>query len=281
MLSASPHVSATRSACGPFAPFSATWRHRTLIGRLVRRELEARYRGSMLGALWIVITPLLMLAVYTFVFTNIFQARWGSQGHNSMEFALLLFSGLIIYGIFAECVTRAPGLMLDNVSYIKKVVFPLEVLPVVHLMVGLVGALFGLAILLLFYLPVLGLPPLTILLLPLAVAPVCLVTLGVSWFLASVGVYLRDIRQMVGVIVTLLMFLSPIFYPLEAVPAAFRGIILLNPFTIVLEQSKELLFWGVLPNLWAWGLLFAGSYACAWLGYVWFVKTRHGFADVV
>lgn len=282
LLSASWHrAQAAGSGIGPLAPFLAAWHHRTLIRRLTRRELEARYRGSMLGALWMIVTPLLMLAVYTFVFTSIFKARWGAQGGGSLEFALLLFSGLILFTIFAECVTRAPGLMLENVSYIKKVVFPLDILPVINLMVALVNAVVSFVILLVFYLPILGLPPPTTLLMPLVVLPLCLYTIGISWFLASVGVYLRDIRQVVGVLVTLLMFLSPIFYPLEAVPDDLRALIDFNPFTPMLEQSKDLLFWGRVPDAGGWLLSLLGGYVFAWLGYAWFVKTRKGFADVM
>lgn len=274
---------ATGSLPGPFAPFRDAWRHRTLILRLARRELAARYRGSALGLAWMAINPLLMLAVYTFVFTVVFQARWGTGtgAGSSAEFALLLFSGLILFTVFADCVNRAPGLMLENVSYIKKVVFPLEILPVVALVAALTNAAVGFSILALAYGPVFGAPPWTVVLLPLALLPLCLMALGLTWFLASVGVFLRDVRQVVGVLVTVTMFLSPIFFPLDAIPAAFRPFIHLNPLTPVLEQSKDLLFWGRLPDPAGWGLTLAAGWACAWLGYVWFVKTRRGFADVV
>ncbi len=266
---------------GPLSPLRAAWRHRKLIARLARSELEGRFRGSVLGTAWMAINPLIMLAVYTFVFTVVFQARWGAAAGSSVDFALLLFSGMILFGVFAECVNRAPTLMLENVSYIKRVVFPLEILPVVVMLTALVNAAVGFIILILFYLTVRGAPPPTALLVPLALAPLCLVTLGASWFLASMGVFLRDIRQMVGVLVTLLMFLSPIFYPLEALPEAFRFWVSLNPLTLILEQSKDLLFWGRLPDPGVWALTLIASWGVAWLGYVWFVKTRKGFADVV
>lgn len=272
---------AARSGAGPFALFQTAWHHRALILRLTRHEIDARYRGSMLGIVWALLTPLLMLAVYTFVFTVVFQARWGTAGSNSTEFALLLFSGLVLFNIFSECLNRAPGLLLENVSYIKKVVFPLEILALVTLAVALFNAAIGLAILLVFYVAALGLPPATALLLPIVVAPLCLLTLGVSWFLASAGVFLRDIRQVVGVAVTVLMFLSPIFYPLTAVPERFRALIHLNPMTAILEQSKDLLFWGRIPSPLEWLVATLAAWGCAWLGYLWFMKTRRGFADVV
>lgn len=269
---------------GPLALFRTGWQHRRLILRLAKREVDARYRGSMLGIVWAVLTPLLMLVVYTFVFTTIFQARWGTPTGapgNSGEFALLLFSGLILFTIFSECVNRAPGLLLENISYIKKVVFPLEILPLVVLAVALFNAALSFLILALFHLVVLGLPPLTVLLLPLVLIPLCLMTLGVTWFLASAGVFLRDIRQVVGVGVAVLMFLSPIFYPITAVPERFRPFLHLNPLTGILEQSKDLLFWGRIPSPLEWIVTLLAGWACAWLGYLWFVKTRRGFADVV
>lgn len=266
---------------GPLAPFKTAWRHRRLIIRLAKREMDARYRGSVLGMVWALLNPLLMLVVYTFVFTTVFQARWGSVGDSSGEFALLLFSGLILFTIFSDCVNRAPGLLLENVSYIKKVVFPLEILPLVGLTVALFNAVLSFGVLAVFYLIVLGLPPLTALLLPLVLVPLCLTTVGLSWLLASAGVFLRDIRQVVGVVVTVLMFMSPIFYPIAALPERFRTIIQLNPLTIILEQSKDLLFWGRVPDLMDWSLAMLAGWGCAWLGYFWFMKTRRGFADVV
>ena len=267
----------------PVAMLRNIWRHRTLIGRLSQRELAARYRGSMLGMVWAVLTPLLLLAVYTFVFRVVFKARWsmGSEEGGNGEFALLLFSGLILFNIFAECINRAPGLMLENISYIKKVVFPLEIIPVVVLLGALVNAGISFIVLAAFYGPVFGWPPLTAVLLPAMVLPLALLSLGLSWFLASAGVFLRDIRQFIGVAVTMLMFLSPIFYPASALPEDLRLLTLLNPLTPALEQARGVLFWGQLPDAGLWLLSLAYGLAAAWLGYAWFVKTRKGFADVV
>jgi lipopolysaccharide transport system permease protein len=278
---ASPHTAAARRLPGPLAPLAALWEHRLLVLRLARRDLEARYRGSLLGLFWAVLTPLLMMAVYTFVFSVVFQARWGASSGGKAEFALLLLSGLILFTIFSECLARAPGLMLENVSYIKKVVFPLEILPAVVLAVALVNAAIGFVILELFALVLFGLPPLTTLLFPLILLPLCLVTLGVTWFLASLGVFLRDIRQMIGVLVTMLMFLSPIFYPVSAIPEAYRPVILLNPLTLLLEHTRDALFWGKAPDPLVWLAYTAAAYLVAWLGFAWFQRTRKAFADVV
>jgi lipopolysaccharide transport system permease protein len=271
-----------RDSVAPRAMWRAVWGNRLLIRRLAARELAARYRGSLLGAAWMAVNPLLMLAVYTFVFTVVFKARWGATPNgSSAEFALFLFSGMILYGVFSDVVTRAPSLMLENVSYIKKVVFPLEILPVVALASALANAAVGFVILLAFQLAVSGLPPWTFAALPIVLLPLCLLTAGLGWFLASLGVFLRDVRQMVGVFVTVLMFLSPIFYPIDMIPAEFRLFLHLNPLTPILEQSKDVLFRGRLPDPLEWAATTAFSAMVCWLGFAWFVKTRKGFADVV
>jgi len=265
----------------PLEVFVVGWRHRSLIDRLTRREIAAKYRGAILGPLWSLLTPLMMLAVYTFLFSVVFQSRWGTGSSGHGEFALLFFSGMIIFTIFSEPVMRAPTLMLENVSYIKKVVFPLEILPWTCLGVALFNGAVSFLVLAVFYLLVFGLPPVTALLLPLVLLPLGLATLGVTWFLASVGVFLRDVRQLVGAVTTALMFLSPIFYPVTAVPDSYRWLLYLNPLTITLEASKDVLFWGRVPDPGSWaGDLLAG-WLIAWAGYVWFMKTRKAFADVV
>lgn len=271
---------AAGAGTGPLAPLLTVWHHRTLIGRLARRDIEARHRGSALGLLWSVLNPLIMMAAYTFIFTLVFRARWGTGG-GTAEFAVLMFSGMVLFTIFAECINRAPGLMLENLSYIKKVVFPLEIMPVVVLLSSLFNAAIGFVILAVFSLVVMGPPPATVLLLPLVLLPLCLFTLGLSWVLSAAGVFLRDLRQVVTVMVTVMMFLSPIFYPLSAVPEEARAVILANPLAILLERSKDVMFWGHgLPPV-EWTLVCLGSLVWAWLGHTFFVKTRRGFADVV
>jgi lipopolysaccharide transport system permease protein len=270
-----------RSVYNPFSPFTSAWQYRTLIGRLAKREINARYRGSILGVIWAFVIPMLMLGVYTFVFSIVFRIRWEMPMEEKGAFALLLFSGLIIFNLFSECITRAPGLMLENVSYIKKVVFPLEIMPWVSMQVALFNATVSVSILLVFYLVVHGLPPATVLLLPVVVFPLLLLILGLGWFLASVGVFLRDVQPIVGVVVTMMMFLSPIFYPLSAIPEAYRGVIQLNPLTPVLNASKSVIFWGQMPQWADWFLYAMFSWGVGWLGFLWFQKTRKGFADVV
>ncbi|HUU94233.1 MAG TPA: ABC transporter permease [Phycisphaerae bacterium] len=276
-----------RLFCSPLKVFSSAWNQRTLILRLARREIEARYRGSVLGIAWSLIVPLVLLAVYTFVFSIIFKARWDMpiEGEGAFAgkgvFALVLFTGLILFNVFAECVTRAPSLMLDRPGYIKKVVFPLETFAWVTVVVALFNAAVSSAALLIGYLLLVGLPPLSALTFPLMVIPLVLLALGLTWFLSSVGVYLRDMQQFVPVLVTIAMFMSPIFYPKEALPPAALALTELNPLAVVIEAGRWTLFPGELPDWTVLTLHFFLAWLVAWLGFMWFNKTRKGFADVV
>ncbi|NKN32748.1 ABC transporter permease [Marichromatium bheemlicum] len=257
------------------------WRHRELVTTATKREILGRYRGSMLGLLWSFFNPLLMLGVYTFVFSEIFKARWGSGTGSKSEFALILFAGLIIFNLFTECINRAPSLITANVNYVKKVVFPLEILPAVTLISALFHGTISLAVWLLAYWALFGTPHLTALYFPLILFPLMMLTMGLSWLLAATGVFLRDITHVVTIITSVLMFLSPIFYPLTALPEAYRPILYANPLTIVIEQTRAVLFFGETPD----PLILCGywlmSFFIAWAGFAWFQKTRKGFADVL
>lgn len=271
----------TSSFPTPLEFLRVAFTNRVLIARLTRREIEARYKGSLLGIFWLVLTPLLMLAIYTFVFSVVFQSRWGESTDSKGEFALFLFSGLIIFNLVSECLNRAPGLMLENISYIKKVVFPLEVQAWVALAVALFNAFVSTIILFAFYLVVRGLPPPTALLFPFVVLPLCIVVLGIIWFLSSLGVFLRDLKPILIVVTTVLMFLCPIFYPVSAVPEGFRRVLFLNPLTVVLEDSKLVLFYGKLPEVFPLLVYLLVAWIIAWFGYSWFMRSKKGFADVV
>jgi lipopolysaccharide transport system permease protein len=258
------------------------WRHRQLIGQLVRRGVAARYRGSALGVLWSFLLPLVMLAVYTFVFSVILPARWGTSADVSkIDFALTLFCGLLIYGVFSEATAAATTVIIGNVSYVKKVVFPLEILPVVTLGTALVNGLFSLVILLAGMGVFQYRFPLLILYLPLVALPLVLLCLGLSWFLASVSVYLRDTGHVVTVVLQILIFLTPIFFPMSMVPAAFQVFMKLNPLSVVVESGRDVLLRDAAPD-WFWlGVVTVIAYALMQLGYAWFMKTRRGFADVL
>ncbi|WP_231501722.1 ABC transporter permease [Bordetella petrii] len=255
--------------------------HRQLIGNLVRREVVGRYRGSALGLLWSFFNPVLMLLVYTFVFSVVFRARWPGGSESKAEFALVLFAGLIIFNLFAECINRAPSLILGNTNYVKKVVFPLEVLPCVLLGSALFHMMISLLVWLIFYLFLFGLPHLTVLLFPVVVLPLAIMTLGLSWFLAALGVFLRDVTQFITIVTTVLMFLSPIFYSAEALPERYRTFLHVSPLTLIVEQGRDVLFWGKGITWSTWGLYMVAATMIAMLGFAWFQKTRKGFADVL
>lgn len=234
-----------------------------------------------MGLLWSFFNPLFMLLVYTFVFSVVFKARWNSGGDSKVEFALILFAGLIVFNLFAECIGRAPGLILLNANYVKKVVFPIEILPLVSLGAALFHAVISLLVWFVAYVFIIGIPSLTVIYLPLVLLPLMLFIMGVSWALASLGVYLRDVSQFIGIVITTLMFLSPIFYPASALPPDYRPLLYLNPLTPVIEMVRDVLYWNKSPD---WVLLAACiivSTATAWLGFAWFQRTRKGFADVL
>lgn len=268
-------------SASPVEIFACLWRNRELIQAATKREVLGRYRGSALGLMWSFFNPLFMLVVYTFVFSEVFKARWSASSEAKAEFALVLFAGLIVFNLFAECINRAPGLILSNPNYVKKVVFPLEILPFVGLLSALYHTSISLGVWLVAYVVLFGVPHTTVLLLPLVILPFCLFIMGVSWALASLGVFLRDISQFIGVLTTVLMFLSPIFYPASALPEAYRDILYLNPLTPIIEMTRDLLYWGKTPDLIVASTYWFATSLIAWLGFAWFQKTRKGFADVL
>lgn len=258
------------------------WQYRQLITQMTKREVLGRYKGSFFGLAWSFFNPIFMLIVYTFVFSVVFKARWGiSENEPRSEFALILFVGLIVHSIFAETLNKSPSLITSNVNYVKKVVFPLDMLAVINLGSVLFHALISIFVLLFAALIINGHLELTIILTPIVLLPLAIMAIGISWFLASFGVFFRDIGPAVSIITSVLMFLSPVFYPITAVPEEFRPFILLNPLTFIIEQSRAVLIWGKLPD---WSGLFiylVFALIIAWLGYAWFQKTRRGFADVL
>ena len=233
-----------------------------------------------MGLAWSFFNPVFMLIVYTFVFSVIFKSRWGVDESRTL-FAVVLFVGLIVLNLFSEVVNRAPSLILSNVNYVKKVVFPLEILPVVAIGAALFHALISLGVLLLAFMLFNGFVHWTVIFVPLILLPLIILTLGVSWLLAAIGVFLRDIGQTIAILTTVLMFLSPVFYPVTAVPEGFRPFIMANPLTFIIEQAREVLIWGRLPDWFGLGLYTIIVSIIAWLGYALFQKMRKGFADVL
>ena len=269
------------SGASPREAVSSLYRNRGLLKHLISREVQARYRGSMFGVLWSFINPLIMLAVYAVVFGSIFKSRWGGGSDNVAQFALVLFAGMIVFNLFAECIGRAPTLVTSNTNYVKKVVFPLEILPWVSLGAALFHALISLLVLSLFNLVMTHSIPWTVLLFPIVIAPLAPMIVGVSWILAALGAYIRDIGQVMGLVTSVLMFFSPLFYPVSAVPERYREFIYLNPLTFIIEQAREVLLWGHTPRF--TGLLLytlCGSVFCC-VGFFLFQRARKGFADVI
>lgn len=265
----------------PTEMVASLWRNRSLINASAKREVIGRYRGSMLGLLWSLFNPLMMLVVYTFVFSVVFKARWGGGSDSKTEFALLLFAGLIVFNWFAECVNRAPTLILSNTNYVKKVVFPLEILPFVSLLAASYHTAVSLAVWLIAYLILFGVPHITVLFLPLVFLPFALFLMGLCWALASLGVFLRDVSQIVGVVTSVLMFLSAIFFPVSALPEAYQKILYLNPLVPIIELTRDVLYWGKAPDMVVLAIYWVIAGLIAWLGFAWFQKTRKGFADVL
>ncbi|MCS5712443.1 ABC transporter permease [Candidatus Berkiella aquae] len=262
--------------------FACLIRNQQIIFQMTKRELLARYRGSILGLAWSFVTPLIMLAVYTFFFSVVFKARWGiEQQNNHAEYAVILFVGLIIHGLFAECINRAPQLIVTNLNFVKKIIFPLEVLPWIALGSALFNAMISFVILLLAQVVLQGNITLTILFVPFIIFPFLLLVMGVSWFLAATGVYLRDISQTTGIMTSILLFVSPVFYSLSMLPENIRIIAQLNPLTLIIDESRKVLLFSEMPNLYALGMYYLVSIVIAWLGFYTFQKTRKGFADVL
>lgn len=259
------------------------WRNRQLIFQMTKREVLGRYKGSAMGLAWSLLNPLFMLVIYTIVFSEIFKSRWGTEGgdDSKTQFAVILFVGMIVLSLFTEVLNRAPGLILSNVNYVKKVVFPIEILPVITVGVSLFHSLVSLGVLLGAFALFNGYLHWTAVLLPFVFVPLIVLVLGLAWILASLGVFLRDVGQTIGLITTVLMFLSPVFYPISAVPERIRPLIMANPLTFIIEQAREVLIWGRLPDWLGLGEYSVVAVLVASLGYGWFQKTRKGFADVL
>ncbi len=253
-----------------------------LVRNLAAREIEMRFKGSVLGIGWYLVTPLFMLAVYTTVFGFIFMARAPDLASGeTVSFALWLFLGLMIYDLFTECIGRAPGLVMESAAYVKKIVFPLEILPWISLLTAFFGFAIKLFVLLLALLVTMGRLHLELLLLPIILLPLALLVLGLSWMLSATGVYLRDTRQFTGMLLPALIFLSPIFYSVESAPDFMRVVLAYNPLSFIITASRDLLLQGRLPPL--DNLL--QSYGICWLvalaGLACFRLLRRGFADVI
>ena len=264
-----------------FAQYFWPWAQRNLIWQFARREVLGRYRGSLLGVSWAVLTPLAMLAVYTLVFRHIFKAKWPGVDDGNMSFALNLFAGLLVFNWAAEFLSRAPRLVFEQPNLVTKVVFPLQVLPwsillssffhaVVSCMVWLLGCLLlgqGLTA--------------SWLALPLVFLALVPSLLGLGWILSALGVYFRDLGEIVGLFMGMLLFLTPVFFPLSALPEFLQTWVQLNPLTIPIEALRSIGLLKEWPQFGSLLVLFGVGLFVAMVGAWLFEKARKGFADVI
>jgi lipopolysaccharide transport system permease protein len=257
--------------------------NRSLIFQMTKRDILSKYKGSAIGVVWSLINPILMLIIYTLVFSVVFKARWGNAAADEpkTQFAVILFVGLIIHSFLAECLMRAPGLILQYSNYVKKVVFPLEILPVITVLSAVFQSVISSAVLVMAFFIFNGYINWTLVYAPLVFLPLVILALGLSWLISSLGVYIRDIGQSIGVIVTILIFMSPVFYPLNALPEWMQSLVLLNPLTYIIEQSRIVIVWGKAPDFIGLATYSAISFLISYACFVWFQKTRGGFADVI
>jgi len=266
-------------ALNPARMVSDLWRNRYLLGQLIKRDVLLRYRGAMFGVLWIFLSPLIMLAIFAFVFGQVFQARWPQQAAGGLPFWLLLFSGLITFNIFAEAVSRAPASVRGYPSFVKKIIFPLPILPLVPLGAALVHAAFNFLVMV-AALAWAGSLRWELVFFPLLLLPLILLALGISWFVAAWGVYIKDMTQIVPMFVQMLMFMSPVFYPASAVPAALRQVYRYNPVAAVIEGTRSLV--AGQPIEWdAWAIALAAGVVAMILGYAFFLDSQEEFADAL
>lgn len=256
--------------------------HRYLLWQFIKRDIATRYRGSLLGIGWALLSPLLMLGVFTLVFHGMFELRWpvSAAGVAQVDFALQVFVGLLLFSFFAEVASRSPLLIVGQPNLVTKVVFPLPVLCVAAVASAGFQMLVGALLLMLFSAVLVG-PQASWLALPFILLPFCLFLLAFSWFLAALGVYLRDVSQMMAMFTTLMMFMSPVFYPLSNVPERWHSLYLLNPLARALTDTRAALFEGVWPAWGGWLLSVFVALACCGIAYVWFARLRKGFADVL
>lgn len=263
-------------------PVALLREHRVLSWRLAVRGVHGRYKGSMIGLVWTIITPLCMLAIYTFIFSVVFQARWGhGLGESKAAFAIVLVCGLTVYQIFSDSVGMAVQVIVGNPNYVKKVVFPLEVLPwaahLTCLMLNMAWFLIAVVGVMVF----LHRLCITTLALPLILIPLSMFTMGICWLVASLGVFLRDLNHFINIMLRMLLFLTPIFYEMDRIPYPIRYVLYANPLAAFTEQARRVLVYNQWPDWTVLAILTLISAFVCQMGYLWFMRTKKGFADVL
>lgn len=261
-------------------PFTSIWRNRNLIASMTRRDVTQRYRGSAGDVLWTVLHPVLLMATYFFVFGIVLQSRFGAD-QSRTAWAFYFLAGMLPWLGISEAIGRAPNGVLENRVLVKKVVFPVEILPVTQVISALVTQLFAIAVFVVALIAVRQHVPPTVVWLPLLVVPQLLFTLGFAWFLSATGVYLRDIGQMIGFFLTLWFFLTPICYPETLLPAGAAAILTKNPVYVLVRGYRAILLDGHAPPLVALAKLWLVAFVFFLGGHAWFYKLRRSFADVI
>lgn len=255
--------------------------NRRLIFNMTRREISSRYKGSILGGLWAIIQPLTLLGIYTFVFGVVFKSKWVSKSDSHVEFAVILFIGLIIFNFFSESISKSPWTVSSNQNFVKKVVFPVPILPVVTVLSAGFNFLMGGIVWLFMFFISSGVLTKVSLLFPVIIFPVLLFSLSGAWMVSALGVYFKDLGQFIGLLMMVLMFSSPIFYPIAAIPEEYRWVMMMNPISVIIEMARDVLIYDAMPSLIMLAGLYVGSLFFAYLGLAFFNNARKGFADVV
>jgi lipopolysaccharide transport system permease protein len=261
-------------------PLRTVWRHRSLIRTMARRDILGRYRGSFGGVLWTVLNPLLLMLTYFFVFGVVLEARFAGDPSRA-GFALYFLAGMLPWLAFVEAAGRAPSVMLEHRNFVKKLVFPVEILPVNLVVAGLVSQAFGIALFAAGFFLARGTVPASVVWLPVLIVPQVLFTAGVCWFLAALGVFVRDLGQFIGFILTLWFFLTPICYPEASLPGWAVPVLSKNPIYVLVRGWRDVFLEGHAPAfgaMWKLWLLSAAVFVC---GHAWFYKLRKSFADIV
>lgn len=250
-----------------------------LIFNLTKRDVESRYRGTSLGIVWSLLNPVIMLSIYSFIFGFVFKAKWGSA--TTDNYTLIMFTGLLIHGFIAECIGKATTIYVYNVSYVKKVLFPLESLCWVSVFGALFQFLMSCIVFAIFCIILQQPVSLMTLLVPVVISPLIVLSYSISLFLSSLGVYVRDMGQIVAVVIALMLFMSPIFYPITAVPEQYRMLIYINPLTFIVESLRDIVLYAKLFSLEGYAIYWGISIVLYFLAMAWFKKLKRGFADVL
>lgn len=264
----------------PKEMFLSFWRHRGLLHQLIKRDILARYKRSSMGVLWVILSPLLMLAMYTVVFGVILQVRWPGVD-NCLMYSLILYIGLTVFNFFAECLSAAPNLIASKSHLVKKIIFPLEIYPLVPIGSACFFALINTFLSCIYCYFVLSTVHLTVLLLPVLYLPLVFLTLGLSWFFSSLGVFLSDVEHAMRFLLRIAIYLSPVFYSIKKIPAKFQSYLFINPLTYIIEQAREMMVFGVLPELSSFLVYFSFCIGFSYLGFCWFQVTRTEFAELL